>query len=88
MSRPAVSRQLRLLADEGLVVGHDMGFDRRALLYTIDDRQMGPIVAWLAGTEVGRSRAEPAEAAGIVPPRAENADVAAPRFWNRSPGAE
>jgi DNA-binding transcriptional ArsR family regulator len=53
LSRPAISRQLRLLEVAGLVVGHDVPGDGRGVLYTINPRRHGAITAWLAGTEVG-----------------------------------
>ncbi len=53
LSRPAMSRQLRLLEEAGLVRGHALPGDRRAVLYTIDPRRHGAITAWLAGTGVG-----------------------------------
>ena len=64
LSRFAVSRQLRLLHEAGLVVPHQMRSDRRAYLYTINSLRHGAITAWLAGTDVGRT-IEPAEAAGV-----------------------
>jgi DNA-binding MarR family transcriptional regulator len=54
LSRPATSRQLRLLRDAGLIWSAPSLVDRRALLYSIHPRQRGPITAWLAGTDVGR----------------------------------
>jgi predicted transcriptional regulator len=53
MSRPAIARQLRLLEQAGLVRGHKVPGDGRAVLYTIDGRRHGAITAWLAGTGVG-----------------------------------
>jgi DNA-binding MarR family transcriptional regulator len=52
LSRPAITRQLRLLAEAGLIWAHDEPGDGRAVLYTIDPRRHGAITAWLAGTEV------------------------------------
>jgi DNA-binding transcriptional ArsR family regulator len=75
LSRPAVSRQLRLLKDAGLVVGHRMPIDRRERFYTVDIRRQGAIIAWLAGTEVGRPSVDPDAAAGILPPPREGADI-------------
>lgn len=54
LSRPAVSRQLHLLRDAGLVRASRSLADRRAVLFTIDPRYHGRITAWLAGTEIGR----------------------------------
>ena len=54
-SRPATSRQLRLLAHAGLVrVGRDPS-DGRKRYYMIDPMRLGQITAWLAGTEIGRA---------------------------------
>ena len=54
LSRPAVSRQLRLLREAGLIERTPSFVDRRALVYRIPHSQLGPITAWLAGTSVGR----------------------------------
>jgi DNA-binding transcriptional ArsR family regulator len=75
LSRPAVSRQLRLLKDAGLVIGHRMPIDRRERFYAVDIRRHGAIIAWLAGTEVGRPSGDPDAAAGILPPPREDADI-------------
>jgi DNA-binding transcriptional ArsR family regulator len=53
-SRPAVSRQLRLLREAGLIRDHPDPADGRKRWYLIDPLQLGQITAWLAGTEVGR----------------------------------
>ena len=54
LSRPATSRQLRLLREAGLVRATRALFDRRSILYTINPHLHGPITAWLAGTRVAR----------------------------------
>jgi predicted transcriptional regulator len=54
LSRPATTRQLRLMVDAGLIRANRSFIDRRAILYTIHPRSHGSITAWLAGTEVGR----------------------------------
>ena len=54
LSRPAVSRQLRLLRDAALVDTTRSRVDGRVVLYRLQPRQHGPITAWLAGTGVGR----------------------------------
>ena len=54
LSRPATSRQLRLLREAGLIRQTRSHFDRRSVLYSIDPLRHGPITAWLAGTGVGR----------------------------------
>ena len=58
LSRPAISRQLHLLEEAGLVWGHEEPGDGRAVLYTINPRRHGAITAWLAGTEVGVPQAD------------------------------
>ena len=52
-SRPATSRQLRLLEEAGLIRGRTSVLDGRAVVYAIDARALRPIVAWLAGTWTG-----------------------------------
>ena len=51
LSRPAVSRQLRLLRDATLVDTTRSLVDGRVVLYRLQPGQHGPITAWLAGTE-------------------------------------
>jgi DNA-binding MarR family transcriptional regulator len=53
LSRPAVSRQLRLLADAGLVRPARSLTDRRGIVYSLDPMELGRITAWLAGTGLG-----------------------------------
>ena len=53
LSRPAVSRQLRLLEEAGLVRAFPFRLDGRGLLYQVDPSALRQITAWLAGTEVG-----------------------------------
>jgi len=52
LSRPAISRQLRLLAEGGLVRATRSHIDGRGFVYRIDPAAHGRITAWLAGTEV------------------------------------
>lgn len=66
LSRPAMSRQLHLLRDAGLIRRNRSLFDGRVLLYSMDPRSHGPITAWLAGTDVGRRLALTIDAAGEV----------------------
>ena len=54
-SRPATSRQLRLLHKAGLVSVRHHFVDGRRVVYFIDPKRHGQITAWLAGTEVGRA---------------------------------
>jgi DNA-binding transcriptional ArsR family regulator len=55
LSRPATSRQLRILREAGLIKSTRSMIDGRVILYRIDPANHGRITAWLAGTEVGRS---------------------------------
>ncbi len=54
LSRAATSRQLHLMHEAGLLAMRRPYHDRRARLYAIDLQARGRIIAWLAGTEVGR----------------------------------
>ena len=54
LSRPATSRQLGLLVDAGLVTFKRFVPDRRGVLYALEPNATGPILAWLAGVEIGR----------------------------------
>jgi predicted transcriptional regulator len=54
LSRPAIARQLHLMADAGLLRSSRFIIDRRSVLYAIEPRMHGPITAWLAGTEIAR----------------------------------
>lgn len=53
-SRPATSRQLRLLHKAGLITVRRHYVDGRRVVYYLEQRRHGQITAWLAGTEVGR----------------------------------
>jgi DNA-binding transcriptional ArsR family regulator len=55
LSRPATSRQLRLLQRAGLISARPGYVDRRTVVYYIEPARLGQIAAWLAGTEVGRA---------------------------------
>lgn len=55
LSRPATSRQLRILARAELITSRRGYVDRRKVIYFIEARRLGQITAWLAGTEVGRA---------------------------------
>lgn len=52
LSRPAISRQLRLLRQAGLIRLMPFRADGRATLYGIEPAAQGRIIAWLAGTEI------------------------------------
>jgi DNA-binding transcriptional ArsR family regulator len=54
LSRAATSRQLHLLQDAGLIEVRRPYHDRRSRMYAIDLQARGRIIAWLAGTEIGR----------------------------------
>jgi DNA-binding transcriptional ArsR family regulator len=53
LSLPAISRQLSLLTTAGLVQVARSRVDARGRVYTLDPREHGRIIAWLAGTDVG-----------------------------------
>ena len=53
LSRPAVSRQLRLLADAGLIRSARSLRDGRGIVYSLNPTESGRITAWLAGTGIG-----------------------------------
>lgn len=55
LSKPAVSRQLRILVDARLISRRPYFLDRRGWMYYIEPRMLGQVAAWLAGTEVGRA---------------------------------
>jgi hypothetical protein len=61
-SPAAVSRQLRLLVDAGLVRWHVSPIDNRRRDYFIDPVMHQPIIAWLAGVDLRSVRpiAQPA----------------------------
>jgi DNA-binding transcriptional ArsR family regulator len=54
LSRPAISRQLRLLRSASLVSRQRAALDGRVWIYSIDRKMHGSITAWLAGTEIAR----------------------------------
>ena len=54
LSRPAISRQLRLLREAGLIAVGRSQADARVRLYWIDPTRHGAITAWFAGTEIER----------------------------------
>jgi DNA-binding transcriptional ArsR family regulator len=57
LSRPAVSRQLSILARAGLVRIVPSRVDRRGRLVLLDPASQGRILAWLAGTDLGLEEA-------------------------------
>lgn len=54
LSRPATSRQLRLLTEAGFIRCTWSLLDRRSRFYAIDPPMQGPITAWLAGVDLDR----------------------------------
>jgi DNA-binding transcriptional ArsR family regulator len=69
LSRPATSRQLRLLEQAGLIWAFRSRLDGRGFVYSIRPSAQGRIIAWLAGTDVG------------LPDHGTLAEVI-PRDWN------
>jgi DNA-binding transcriptional ArsR family regulator len=56
LSRPAVSRQLRLLTDAGLLRWRWSRLDLRSREYFIDPAMQPAIIAWLAGVDLRNVR--------------------------------
>jgi DNA-binding transcriptional ArsR family regulator len=56
LSRPAISRQLRLLTDAGLLRWRWSVIDRRSRDYFVDPPMKEPIIAWLAGVDLRNVR--------------------------------
>jgi len=54
LSPPAVSRQLHLLLEAGLIRVYRSYIDGRGMMYQIHPSAARQITAWLAGTGVGR----------------------------------
>jgi DNA-binding transcriptional ArsR family regulator len=52
LSLPAISRQLGLLRNAGLIQVARSRVDARGRVYRLDPGQHGRIIAWLAGTDV------------------------------------
>jgi DNA-binding transcriptional ArsR family regulator len=52
-SRSAMSRQVRILLEARLIRELPVPHDRRGALFGLDPDNLGRIVAWLAGTEIG-----------------------------------
>ncbi len=50
-----MSRQLRILREAHLIRELPVPHDRRGALFGLDPDNLGRIVAWLAGTEIGLS---------------------------------
>lgn len=56
LSRPAVSRQLLLLTQAGLLRWRWSNIDLRSRVYAIDPAMAAPIIAWLAGVDLRNVR--------------------------------
>ncbi len=56
LSRPAISRQLRLLTEAGLLRWTWSSIDRRSRMYVIDPAMKEAIIAWLAGVDLRNVR--------------------------------
>jgi DNA-binding transcriptional ArsR family regulator len=54
LGRPATSRQLGILTRAGLGRSTWSRGDHRGRVYAIHPRVIGPVLAWLAGVEIGR----------------------------------
>jgi DNA-binding transcriptional ArsR family regulator len=66
LSRPATSRQLRLLTEAGLLRWTWSRIDRRSRIYAIEPALHEAIIAWLAGVDLRSVR--PALRPGWSPP--------------------
>ena len=66
LSRPAMSRQLRLLREAELIKVSRSSMTDACSFHAMDHRAHGPITAWLAGTNVGRRPALTIDADGVV----------------------
>jgi DNA-binding transcriptional ArsR family regulator len=60
--RSTATHQLRQLEQAGLIMSRRTRHDGRGVLYVLDPRRVGQVVAWLAGTEVGGPFAAPPSA--------------------------
>ena len=56
LGRPAVSRQLRLLTEAGILRWRWSLIDRRSRIHVIDPAMELPIIAWLAGVDLRHAR--------------------------------
>lgn len=71
LSRPAVSRHLRLLREAGLIEWRAYPGDGRSISYHLNREMAPPIIAWLAGTEVGLNHAGRAIGGRLEPVRSD-----------------
>jgi DNA-binding transcriptional ArsR family regulator len=51
--RSTATHQLRQLEEAGLITRRQTRHDGRGVLYLLDPQRVGPVIAWLAGTEIG-----------------------------------
>lgn len=56
LSRPATSRQLRLLTEAGLLRWTCSSIDRRSRIYVIEPAMQEALIAWLAGVDLRNVR--------------------------------
>ena len=56
LSRPATSRQLRLLTEAGLLRWTWSSIDRRSRIYVIEPSMREALIAWLAGVDLRNVR--------------------------------
>lgn len=66
ISRPAISRQLRLLTQAGILRWRWSNIDLRSRVYVVDPAMEAPIIAWLAGVDLRNVR--PMISPGWSPP--------------------
>lgn len=78
LSRPAVSRQLRLLTDAGLLDAWRYVGDGRGRSYYLNQRMTHSIVAWLAGTEVGLTPDQRSSSVRLPPLAGSDVEPATP----------
>jgi hypothetical protein len=82
LSRPATSRQLRILSEAGLIRWTWSRVDRRGRVYVIHPDMAGPITAWLVGVEIphltrpelGWSNARLSPGSGAIPNPEDDTD--------------
>jgi DNA-binding transcriptional ArsR family regulator len=80
LSRPATSRQLRILREAGLLRGMRYPIDRRGIVYRLNPVAQLPIIAWLAATDVpiaARHSAKRRPASWAIRPAGADEDDAA-----------
>lgn len=86
LSRPAVSRQLRLLREAGLIDWRYYPGDGRSVSYYLNREMAAPMIAWLAGTEVGLNDRGPVGDARLDPVHSDLLRLMAPEQPSRRAG--